>query len=65
MPKMKTRSAAQKRFKVTAKGKVLFQRSGMRHNMEVMRGEDQQRLGRTAELAKEFVKPVKRMLGKA
>jgi len=65
MPKMKTRRAAKKRFKVTATGKVRFQRSGMRHNMEIMSGTDQQRLGQTAELAPEFVKPVKRMLGQA
>lgn len=31
MPKMKTKSAAKKRFKVTGTGKVLFQHAGKRH----------------------------------
>ena len=33
MPKMKTKSAAKKRFKVTATGKVLAQAAGKRHGM--------------------------------
>lgn len=33
MPKMKTKSSAKKRFKVTAKGKILVQQSGKRHGM--------------------------------
>ena len=33
MPKLKTNSSAKKRFKVTAKGKVLVTQSGRRHNM--------------------------------
>ena len=33
MPKMKTKSGAKKRFKVTASGKVLFAQSGKRHGM--------------------------------
>jgi large subunit ribosomal protein L35 len=33
MPKMKTKSAAKKRFKVTATGKVLAQAMGKRHGM--------------------------------
>jgi large subunit ribosomal protein L35 len=33
MPKMKTKSGAKKRFKVTAKGKVLYAQSGKRHGM--------------------------------
>ena len=33
MPKLKTKSAAKKRFKVTATGKVLAQAAGKRHGM--------------------------------
>jgi large subunit ribosomal protein L35 len=33
MPKMKTKSAAKKRFKITATGKVKAQASGKRHGM--------------------------------
>jgi large subunit ribosomal protein L35 len=33
MPKMKTKSGAKKRFKITATGRVKFQQSGKRHGM--------------------------------
>lgn len=33
MPKMKTKSGAKKRFKMTASGKVKVQASGKRHGM--------------------------------
>jgi large subunit ribosomal protein L35 len=33
MPKIKTKSGAKKRFKVTATGKVLYAQSGKRHGM--------------------------------
>lgn len=33
MPKMKTKSSAKKRFKVTATGKVLTAQAGKRHGM--------------------------------
>jgi large subunit ribosomal protein L35 len=33
MPKLKTKSGAKKRFKVTASGQVLFAQSGKRHGM--------------------------------
>jgi large subunit ribosomal protein L35 len=33
MPKMKTKSGAKKRFKITAGGKVLYQQSRKRHGM--------------------------------
>ncbi len=33
MPKLKTRSGAKKRFKITATGKVLFTQAGKRHGM--------------------------------
>lgn len=33
MPKMKTKSGAKKRFKITATGKVTYAQSGKRHGM--------------------------------
>jgi large subunit ribosomal protein L35 len=33
MPKMKTKSGAKKRFKITGTGKVKFQQAGKRHGM--------------------------------
>lgn len=33
MPKLKTKSAAAKRFKVTAGGKVKYKKAGKRHNL--------------------------------
>ena len=64
MPKVKTRKAAKKRFRVTGTGKLQFQRAGMRHNQEKMSRKDQRHLSKEAELAPEMVAGVKRMLGK-
>ena len=33
MPKLKTKSGAKKRFKITATGKVMYAQSGKRHGM--------------------------------
>ena len=33
MPKLKTKSSAKKRFKITARGKVLMSQTGKRHGM--------------------------------
>ena len=33
MPKLKTKSGAKKRFKITGTGKVLYHQSGKRHGM--------------------------------
>jgi large subunit ribosomal protein L35 len=64
MPKMKTKKAAKKRFKLTATGKVRFQRAGVRHNLERLSGKEHRHLAREAELAPEMVPAVKRLLGK-
>ena len=64
MPKMKTRKAAKKRFRVTGGGKVLYQRAGVRHNLEKMSGKEHRHLSKEAELAPEFAPVVKRMLGR-
>lgn len=64
MPKVKTRKAATKRFRITGTGKIRFQRSGMRHNLENMSGKEQRHQSKEAELAPEMAAGVKRMLGK-
>jgi large subunit ribosomal protein L35 len=64
MPKMKTRKAAKKRFRETGSGKLMFQRAGLRHNLEKVTGKEQRHLSKEVELAPEMVKGVKRMLGK-
>ena len=64
MPKMKTKKAAKKRFRTTGTGKVRFQRSGMRHNLEKMSGKEQRHLSKEAEVAPEFAAGVKRLLGR-
>ena len=33
MPKLKTKSGAKKRFKITGTGKVMYQQAGKRHGM--------------------------------
>ena len=33
MPKLKTKSSAKKRFKITARGKVIMAQAGKRHGM--------------------------------
>jgi len=64
MPKMKTKKAAKKRFKVTGSGKVLYQHAGLRHNLENMSGKEKRHAAKEAEVAPEFVPVVKRLLGK-
>src|SRR5262249_31930516 len=52
MPKMKTKSGAKKRFKVTAGGKVLFAHRGKRHGMIKRTNKQIRRLRGTAVLFK-------------
>jgi large subunit ribosomal protein L35 len=64
MPKMKSRRAATKRFRVTGSGKIQFQRAGLRHNLENTSGKEQRHLSKEVDLAPEHVRTVKRLLGK-
>jgi large subunit ribosomal protein L35 len=63
MPKMKTRKAAKKRFRVTGGGTVKFQRAGLRHNLENMSGKEHRAAKKEATLAPQKVPGVKRLLG--
>ncbi len=64
MPKMKTKSAAKKRFKVTGSGKITHEKAGRRHNLEVKPSTRTRRLKGDAVVSAGDNKSVKRMLGK-
>ena len=64
MPKIKTRSAAKKRFKVTGTGR-LFRKSTMRsHKLEKKSSKRKRAFGRDFEVAPADTTNVKKMLGK-
>ena len=59
MPKLKTKSSAKKRFKITARGKVVMAQSGKRHGM-IKRSNSQIRKQRgTTIMSKQDTKIVK------
>ncbi len=61
MPKLKTKSSAKKRFKISAKGKVMTAQAGKRHGM-IKRTNSQIRKQRgTTVMSKQDSKIVKRM----
>lgn len=64
MPKMKSNRSAGKRFRVTKRGKVMFTKAGLRHNLGDMRGKDQRHKAKPAVLADEHKDGVLRLLGK-
>jgi large subunit ribosomal protein L35 len=63
MPKNKTHSGAKKRFKVTGSGKILRQKTGLRHNLEKMPSKVTRRLSGTTDVAKADVPRAKKLLG--
>jgi large subunit ribosomal protein L35 len=63
MPKNKTHSGARKRLKVTGSGKVLRQKTGLRHKLEKKPSKVTRRLSGTVEIAKSDVRRAKRLLG--
>ncbi|MDQ0382179.1 50S ribosomal protein L35 [Amycolatopsis thermophila] len=64
MPKMKTHSGTSKRIRVTGTGKLRRQKAGRRHLMEKKSSRVTRRLEGTAEVAKNDVGRVKRLLGR-
>ena len=64
MPKNKTHSGASKRFRVTGSGKILRQKTGLRHNLEKKPSRVTRRLSGTTEIAKNDVKQVRKLLGR-
>jgi large subunit ribosomal protein L35 len=64
MPKMKTKSAAKKRFKVSAAGKVLRRRAFRTHLLEHKSAKRRRVKRRTAELTPADKHEALRLLGK-
>ncbi|HEV7788726.1 MAG TPA: 50S ribosomal protein L35 [Pseudonocardia sp.] len=63
MPKNKTHSGTKKRIKVTGTGKLLRQKAGMRHRLEVKSSEHTRRLAGTTSVSPADAKRVRKMLG--
>jgi large subunit ribosomal protein L35 len=63
MPKMKTHSGAKKRFKLTAKGKVVGRHSYTSHILEKKSPKRKRRLGQPALISEDNYKQIKTMLG--
>jgi large subunit ribosomal protein L35 len=62
MPKMKTKSAAAKRFKATGSGKLKRKRCGLRHILEKRSQKSKKRAGKTDYVHGADMKRVKTML---
>lgn len=63
MPKNKTHSGISKRVRVTGKGKLRRQKTGLRHKLEKKPSHVTRRLSGTTEVAKADVSRVKKLLG--
>jgi large subunit ribosomal protein L35 len=64
MPKMKTSSAAKKRFKITAAGKVLRRPAFRTHLLEGKTAKRKRHKRGTREVPSQDVREVKRLLGR-
>jgi large subunit ribosomal protein L35 len=62
MPKIKTNRGAAKRFKLTAKGKVKYHRSNLRHILTTKNRKRKRRLSKAAQLGPSAAKTIKRLL---
>lgn len=63
MPKMKTKSAAKKRFKVTGSGKIRTHKAGIRHNFENMSGDKKRTKRQLVDVEDGHEKVARRLLG--
>ncbi|HKC27881.1 MAG TPA: 50S ribosomal protein L35 [Jatrophihabitans sp.] len=63
MPKNKTHSGAKKRVKITGRGKLLTQHSGMRHNLEHKPSTLTRRLAGYKEVSPADARRLKKLLG--
>ena len=62
MPKTKTRSAAKKRFKVTATGRILRRPTMRSHNLEHKPSKKKRKFGREIEVAPGDYRTLKKLL---
>ena len=63
MPKNKSHSGAGKRFRVTGSGKILRQKTGLRHKLEKKPSRVKRRMTGTTEVAKADLPRAKKLLG--
>jgi large subunit ribosomal protein L35 len=64
MPKMKSHTGMGKRVKITGSGKLVHEKAGKRHLLEVKASTRTRRLTGTEEFAKVDSKRIKKMLGR-
>lgn len=64
MPKMKTHSGAQKRFKITGTGKIVRRRRNRNHILEKKSSSRKRRLALEGEVSKADSKRINQMLGR-
>jgi len=64
MPKMKTHSGAKKRFRVTGKGKLMRERTNVRHYLEHKSSRRTRRLASDVEVAPSNKRTVNKLLGR-
>ena len=62
MPKMKTRSGAKKRFKITATGKIMRKHAYKSHILTKKEHDQKKRLGTKVEISSADLKNVKNLL---
>jgi large subunit ribosomal protein L35 len=63
MPKMKSHTGTGKRFRVTGSGKIVRQKSGKRHHLEVKPSKVKRRMSGITEVAPADRKRIRRLLG--
>jgi large subunit ribosomal protein L35 len=64
MPKNKTHSGASKRIKVTGRGKLLRQKTGLRHRLEKKPSTLTRRLSGTTEVSTKDARRIRKLLGR-
>ena len=62
MPKLKTKSGAKKRFRITRTGKVMKKKAFMRHNQEHKANSLRNHLGKMGQLNKTDGKTIKSLM---
>ena len=64
MPKNKTHSGASKRLRVTGTGKILRQKTGLRHKLEAKSSKVTRRMSGTTEVSKADRSRARKLLGR-
>ncbi len=64
MPKMKSHTGMGKRVRITGSGKIMRQKTGLRHRLEVKSSHETRALSGTVEVSPADLKRIKKMLGR-